>query len=140
MASMSIDLPAPNLAVAQPLDPNAPRAARYHVGHVGHPSPDLRDAIVLLTSELVSRAVEHCPPRVSEVVELRVWMSSEVVRVEVCAPEMLPPDVDDGSRRDLGGLLFGQLADRWSVSHEHDGHPAMWFEIDRHRTRVHSAV
>jgi hypothetical protein len=67
-------------------------------------------------------------------------MSTEVVRVEVRAPEMLPPDVDEGRRRDLGGLLFGQLADRWSVSHERDGRPAMWFEIDRHRPRVHSAV
>ncbi len=131
---------APNLAVALPLDPSAPRAARYHVGHVGDPSPDLRDAIVLLTSELVSRAVEHCPPRVTEVVELRVWMSSEVVRVEVCAPEMLPPDVDDGSRSDLGGLMFGRLADRFSVGHEDDGRPTMWFEIDRHRPRVPSGV
>src|SRR5437764_14198102 len=80
------ELPPPNLAITLPLDRYAPRAARHHVALVDSPSPDLRDAIVLLTSELVSRVVEHSWPDAGEAFELRVWMPPEVVRVEVRAP------------------------------------------------------
>jgi hypothetical protein len=139
---MPMDLPAPNLAISLPLDPSAPRAARYHVAQVDSPSPDLRDAVVLLTSELVSRAVERGGARVTDMIELRVWMPKDVVRVEVSAPVLfLPADhVPEGP--DFDGLLFGGLADRWSTAEEHGDRPAMWFEIDRHPAAapVHSGV
>ena len=121
---------APDLQVSLHLDRYAPRAARYYVAQVDKPSPDLRDAVVLLTSELVSRAVEHCAPDSDEAVELLAWMPPDVVRVELRAPQGLidTPEHTDWTSYDL--LLLDQIADRWSIEH---GEPsAMWFEIDRH--------
>src|SRR6476469_4729458 len=114
---MPVELRAPNLAISLPLDPHAPRAARYHVAQVDRPSPDLRDAVVLLTSELVSRAVEHCAPGSEAVVELLAWMPADVVRVELrAANELLDtPDHTDWTDYDL--LLLDQIADRWSIEH-----------------------
>src|SRR5437764_14761764 len=90
-------LPPPNLAITLPLDRHAPRAARHHVALVDSPSPDLRDAVVLLTSELVSRVIERSWPGHGDTLELRVWMPPEVVRVEVRAPRPL-----------LGGPVSGE--------------------------------
>src|SRR5205814_698462 len=65
-----MELVSPDLALSLPLDPYAPRAARYHMAQVDRPSPDLRDAVVLLTSELVTRAVQLCDSR-EATIELR---------------------------------------------------------------------
>src|SRR5438477_4692822 len=128
---MPIDLVSPDLAMSLALDPYAPRAARYHIAQVDRPSPDLRDAVVLLTSELVTRAVQQCESSEANM-ELRAWMPAEVVRVELLAPrELLAlPKLPD--ERDYSLLLLDQLADRWAVDVQEQ--PAcMWFEIDRHR-------
>jgi hypothetical protein len=108
----------------------APRAARYFVGTVDRPSPDLRDVVVLLTSELVTRAVLLCPSDCDELVELRIWMPVEVVRVELrAARELIYAPPEPASPHD-GLLLMDDLADRWSV--DVDGEQAcIWFEIDR---------
>jgi hypothetical protein len=127
---MPIDLVGPDLAVSLHLDEFAPRAARYHVTHVDNPSPDLRDAVALLTSELVSRAVQHCGSDSSESLELRAWMPADIVRVELRAPHALLEVSQDteGTQYDL--VLLDQVADRWSID---DAEPSacMWFEIDR---------
>jgi hypothetical protein len=127
---MPIDLLSPDLAMSLKLDPYAPRAARYHVAQVDRPSPDLRDAVVLLTSELVTRAVQHGDPG-EATLELRAWMPEDVVRVELRGPHKnldLPVGEDT---RDYSLLLLDELADRWSL--EESGQLAcMWFEIDRH--------
>jgi hypothetical protein len=130
---MSIDTVAPDLRVSLRLDPFAPRAARYYVSQVDRPSPDLRDAVVLLTSELVSRAVEQCASPSGESVELLAWMPSDVVRVEVRAPRELldAPEQADWTQYDL--LLLDQVADRWSIDMS-EPDPCMWFEIDRRVT------
>jgi hypothetical protein len=127
---MPVDLVVPDLQVSLRLDPFAPRAARYHVAQVDRPSPDLRDAVVLLTSELVSRAVQHCESASGEAVELLAWMPADVVRVELHAPrELLDlPEHDDWTQYDL--LLLDQVADRWSID-SGDASACMWFEIDR---------
>jgi hypothetical protein len=149
---MPIDPSRPNLTVSLPLDRFAPRAVRHHVRLLDSPSPDLRDAIVLLTSELVSRAVERAaqgpgqaPPARAE---LRVWMPEDVVRVEVRAPpELLGaglPGTDVIAAGEgvveLDGLLFGHLADRWSAGSAGGSLGSAWFEIDRHATRLQSGV
>ena len=124
---MPIDPFHPDLDISLPLGPFAPRAARHHVAQLDRPSPDLRDAVVLLCSELVTQAVEQ-----SEVgsIELRVWMPSDVVRVEVHGPMELTPTPPAPSRA-YGSALLDQIADRWSVdTNEHTG--CTWFEIDRH--------
>lgn len=120
----------PDLAVRLPLDPYAPRAARFHVREVDSPSPDLRDAVVLLTSEIVSRAVEGPPPAVDERIELLVWMPPEVVRVELRAPPGRL-DVHEGlhpGHYDL--MLLDCIADRWAIERLPD-RACLWFEIDR---------
>jgi hypothetical protein len=132
---MPIDLVGPDLVISLQLDPYAPRAARYYVAQVDRPSPDLRDAVILLTSELVTRAVQQHGSDSDESVELRVWMPADVVRVELWAPpELLSlPLEHDGPHYDL--LLLDQIADRWSVDTAEQ--PAcIWFEIDRHVSRA----
>jgi hypothetical protein len=127
---MPIDLLSPDLDMSLRLDPYAPRAARYHVAQVDRPSPDLRDAVMLLTSELVTRAVQHSQAGDAKI-DLRAWMPADVVRVELRAPREnleLPAEADGN---DYGMLLLEELADRWAV--DELGHDAcMWFEIDRH--------
>jgi hypothetical protein len=118
----------PDLAVILPLGPYAPRAARHHVAQVDKPSPDLRDATVLLTSELVTRAVE-CS-RDAGPIELRVWMPRDVVRVEMHGPAaVLAHPRDEASV--YSSLVLDQVADRWELEPGLGG-ACIWFEIDRH--------
>jgi hypothetical protein len=133
---MPIDLVVPDLEVSLQLDEFAPRAARYYVTHVDRPSPDLRDAVALLTSELVSRAVQHCDSAPAESLELRAWMPADVVRVELRAPQGLLeiPDGNIGTHYDL--VLLDQVADRWSIDSSEPS-ACMWFEIDRHLGEGH---
>jgi hypothetical protein len=128
---MPIDLVVPDLEISLQLDEYAPRAARYHVTHVDRPSPDLRDAIALLTSELVSRAVQHCESGPDESLELRAWMPADVVRVELRAPQGLLKVSDGGNGTQYDLVLLDQVADRWSIDTAEPS-ACMWFEIDRH--------
>ena len=127
-----LDLGAPDLEVSLELDPHAPRAARYHVAQVDRPSPDLRDAVILLTSELVTRAAQYSRPGSDEAVQLRVWMPADVVRVELRALRqlLLPPAEREGPH--YGLVLLDQVADRWSIEPT-EALACAWFEIDRHR-------
>jgi len=87
---------------------------------------------MLLTSELVTRAVQHSASPSEEVVELRVWMPGDVVRVEVRGNSellCLRPEEASGTGYEL--LLLDSVADRWSVD-SGAGDACMWFEIDRH--------
>jgi hypothetical protein len=107
----------------------APRAARYCVGTIERPVPELRDSVVLLTSELVSRSVRLHRPKSHELIELRVWMQSGGARVEVRGThELVCADPESGVHED-DLLLFDVLADRWSIDTDERG-ASMWFEID----------
>src|SRR2546422_1438195 len=101
---MPIDLVSPDLAMSLALDPYAPRAARYHIAQVDRPSPDLRDAVVLLTSELVTRAVQQCESSEANM-ELRAWMPAELVRVELLASRELLALPKQPDERDYSLLL-----------------------------------
>ena len=138
--SVDLELMQPNLELSLPLDRFAPRTARHRVAQVDSPSPDLRDAVVLLTSELVTRAFERCRSGKGEDLHLRVWMPSEVVRVEVQAPRMLLGGCTGEDELEFDRLLFGHLADRWAVERQEGARSTMWFEIDRVHPRVASVV
>ena len=128
----------PDFAVSLRLDAHAPRAARYYVARVDRPSPDLRDAVMLITSELVVRALHQHQFRSGEDIELRVWMPADVVRVEIQGPRnLLPPPRVAGEPHD--GLLIEKLADRWSMD-THERHACAWFEIDRHELHAIPAL
>jgi hypothetical protein len=121
----------PDAVISLHPDHYAPRAARYFVRTVDRPSPDLRDVIVLLTSELVTRAVMRCGGGGDELVELRIWMPADVVRVELRgARELLCPPPEPVHPQD-DVLLIEDLADRWSIDIDADD-ACIWFEIDRH--------
>jgi hypothetical protein len=121
----------PDFAVSLRLDAHAPRAARNYVAQVDRPSPDLRDAVMLITSELVTRALQQDEFRSGEDIKLRVWMPADVVRVEIQGPRSLFPSPHvAGEPGD--GLLIEKLADRWSMD-THERHACAWFEIDRHQ-------
>src|ERR1700674_4759742 len=108
---MPLDPLNPDLAVTLRLDAHAPRAARHHVAQVDRPSPDLRDAVVLLSSELVTHAVERSS---GGTIGLRAWMPAEVVRVELHgSPDVVSPP--PGEPRSYSSRLLDELADRWSV-------------------------
>lgn len=118
----------PDLAVVLPLGPYAPRAARHHVAQVDKPSPDLRDATILLTSELVTRAVECAGA--GGAIELRVWMPQDIVRVEMHGPAaVLSHPRDEASL--YSSLVLDQVADRWQLEPGEEA-ACIWFEIDRH--------
>jgi hypothetical protein len=128
---MPVDASHPDLATSLPLGPYAPRDARHQVAVLDSPSPDLRDAVVLLTSELVTRAVWQCESLPgAEMAELRAWMPSDVVRVELKGPAGvdITPRPDGKSDYDL--MLLEQLADRWS-GQGNRATACVWFEIDR---------
>ncbi|HTY96922.1 MAG TPA: hypothetical protein VMB91_07755 [Solirubrobacteraceae bacterium] len=126
---MPIDPEHPDLVRLLHLDPYAARAARHWVRRVDSPSPDLRDAVALLTSELVTRAVssEH---ETDEEMSLRVWMPSDVVRVELSVPREQFFDTDNNHAEDLGVMVLDRVADRWSIQPSGPS-VSLWFEIDR---------
>lgn len=140
MSSMSIGDARPDLVVSLDLDPFAPRAARHHVAQVGHPSPDLRDAVVLLTGELVTRAAQQCRAAAPEAAELRMWMADDVVRVELRTRHAVLSLLHEDDSRRYGEMILRQVADRWSIDSVEDS-ARMWFEIDRHgRESRHQAA
>ncbi len=121
----------PDAAISLHPDRDAPRAARHCVRTVDRPSPDLRDVVVLLASELVTRAVMLSQSASDELLELRVWMPADVVRVELAGAVRLVCGQPDSAHPHYELLLVDELADRWSI--EVEGHQAcIWFEIDRH--------
>ena len=127
---MARELRQPDLVVSMYPDRHAPRAARYCVGSVEQPWPELRDSVVLLTSELVSRAVRLNKGSPRDFVELRVWTRAELTRVELRAARDLvcaAADCDD-PQDDL--LLVELLSDRWSVDAD-ERRACIWFELDR---------
>jgi hypothetical protein len=120
----------PDLDISFELNAFAPRLARHRLEEVGHLAPDLRDAVSLLTSDLVTRAVRACLPDTGPEAHLSAWMPSEFIRVELRAPHTLLMAAEDADYSPYERALLDQMADRWSID---DGKQTvcMWFEIDR---------
>src|SRR3954465_2179620 len=112
--------------------PAAPWQARQHVRSGLHAklSAGRMCDLVLLTSELVTNAVEYSE---AGPLDLTVVRGDTFTRIEVSnpnetwaeAPERQSPDADQ-----VGGwglFLVEQLSDRWGTS---DSHCTVWFEFD----------
>jgi len=127
---MPLDLADPDLAIPLRLDRDAPRAARHVVGGVGSPSPDLRDVVKLLTSELVTRIVEQVSARRGELIALRVWMPKDLVRVELEGRRELFDSLDAERWPAYDLMIVEKLSDRWGIETD-EHHGWMWLEIDR---------
>jgi hypothetical protein len=134
---VTADLGPPSLAISISLDDYAPRVARYQVARVDRLSPDLRDAVQLLVSELVSRVVPPDSDQAGARADLRTWMTRDLVRVEVWTSAALLEDAVPEAGPAYGQVLVDRVADRWSVDRE-DERACLWFEIDR-REPAHGA-
>jgi hypothetical protein len=127
---MSIDPADPDLAIPLRLDRTAPRAARYCAASVGSPSPDLRDVVKLLTSELVTMMVEQRTARAGELIALRVWMAQDTVRIELEGRRELFVSLRAERWPEYDLMLVEKLSDRWSIETD-EHHGWVWLEIDR---------
>jgi hypothetical protein len=126
--------PDPDLAISLELESGAPAEARNTLAGLDYGSGELRDSVLLLASEIVTRAVEWCRPKSPGGVELRIWMRSDDVRVELLAPGKMLSLPLKRSYPSYDRVLLRGIADRWSI--ETARYPlCMWFEIDR----VHSS-
>lgn len=124
----------PDVTVELPLDASAPWRARHAVVRPGDLSPDLRDVVVLLVSELVTASVREGPGDRTGGLQLRSWRGPDLIRVELRepGPEWVWDREPADAATDYGRHLVEELADRWGVEHRGDA-TELWFEIDRHR-------
>jgi hypothetical protein len=120
----------PDLEISLELNAFAPRLARHRLEEVGHLAPDLRDAVSLLSSDLVTRAVRACRSEAGSEVHFSAWMADDFVRVELRAPNALLPSGPDADCSPYEKALLDQIADRWSID-DCGETGCMWFEIDR---------
>ena len=118
--------------------PAAPRLARQRVRDLFTDLPDdLQAVILLLTSEVVSNAVEHPQPPGGgqrEDIEVRWFRTERLLRVEITDddPRPLPPPrrPSDLSENGMGLMLVANLATRWGSDAPDDGDgKVVWFEL-----------
>src|SRR3954454_15047412 len=105
-------------------EPAQVRAARRFVAE--HVPDRLRDDVALVTSELVSNAIEHAMTPVT----VRVMNDERRVRVEVSDSSSILPAVADlvaDSSRGRGLHIVEALTDAWGIESSEDG-KVIWFE------------
>ena len=121
-------MPAETATISLRRDPYAPLEARHAVTAIDAPSPDLRDVVTLLVSEVVTSAVrDDCGGEADRLV-LHAEMPPSRVRVELSDPRGLAGEEEEED--ELGFRLVDELSDRWGVQRQGDG-TLVWFEIDR---------
>jgi hypothetical protein len=126
---MTLATLAPDLAFSLELEPRAPGIARGNLAALDYGSPGLRDSVMLLASEFVTRAVQWCRPQAGGV-EMRIWMRPRDVRVELLAPGKMLSLPLEREYPSYDVMLLREVADRWAI--ETARYPVcMWFEIDR---------
>jgi anti-sigma B factor antagonist len=133
-ASVPLSLFRPDFDVVLDLNRDAPRSARNYVRDLlpSDGSHELRDTVMLLTSEIVTPIVERGTTAFLECGELLVWLRADLVRVEFRAPSSLLSSAPehDGPRYDTD--VLDELADRWSID-AGGARACIWFEIERQR-------
>jgi anti-sigma B factor antagonist len=132
-ARMPVDRFVPDFEVSLDLNLDAPRSARNYLRDLlgDDESSELREAVMLLTSELVTPVVRWGASSFLESGDLRVWLRTDLVRVELrVASELLAASAED-ERPQHHVIVLDQFADRWGVE---TGAPSAraWFEIDRY--------
>ena len=132
-AQLDLDLPA---------GPRAPSAAREALdGLEDHLDPRLLENVRLLVSELVTNSLRHAGIRRRDAIRLRVLVTTEFVRAEVCDSgpgfDARIPVPTVGQVGGWGLFLVEQIADRWGVETSDDN--CVWFEISRHLQSARSS-
>ncbi len=110
-------------------DPTAAAYARQRVGEFCAEMPsDLQETARLLTSELVTNALQHGYGNI----EMRLSVDPEALCVEVSDESPDPPqpmEASPGSLSGRGVMLVEALASNWGVTeHAGDG-KAVWFYL-----------
>jgi anti-sigma regulatory factor (Ser/Thr protein kinase) len=110
--------------------PEVPRARHFVIDLFAEQRAEATDAILLVTSELVTNAVRNG----SGQVELRVDLDDGAVRVEVLdeghaalpVPQGPPPPDAIGGR---GLHLVGAVSDAWGSGFDEEGRTLVWAEL-----------
>jgi anti-sigma regulatory factor (Ser/Thr protein kinase) len=110
--------------------PEIPQSRRFVADVLRAEGTDADDAVLLVTSELVTNAVRHGEGDV----ELRVIVEPGSVRLEVLddghaplsAPEATPPPDSVGGR---GLHLVRSIARGWGTGFDDDGRTMVWAEL-----------
>jgi hypothetical protein len=121
-------MPTETATISLRRDAYAPLEARHAVTGVDAPSPDLRDVVKLLVSEVVTSAVRDGGDGDQDRLVLHAEMPASRVRVELSDPCGVAGE--DEPENELGYRLVEELSDRWGVQSQGDG-TLVWFEIDR---------
>jgi anti-anti-sigma factor len=126
----------PDFEIMLDLNLDAPRSARNYVRDLlgADASPSLREAAMLLASDLVTPIVQRGAFAFLESGALSVWLGPDVLRVqlEVASELLLLGPERIGSQYEAS--LFDELADRWSV-HADGSTACVWFELDCEQAR-----
>jgi anti-sigma regulatory factor (Ser/Thr protein kinase) len=91
-------------------------------------SSDLQTTAQLLTSELVTNALQHG----YGTIEMHVSVDPETLRVEVSDDSPEPPqpmEASPGSTSGRGVMLVEALASDWGVTRHADDGKAVWFAL-----------
>ncbi len=110
--------------------PEIPRSRRFVADALRSQGAHPDDAVLLVTSELVTNAVRHGDGDV----ELRVIVEPGRVRLEVlddghaplAAPEVVPPPDAPGGR---GLHLVRSVSQHWGSGFDQDGRTMVWAEL-----------
>ena len=123
-----------DVVLALPVDPRAAQAARRALVKEGL-DPDLDHTVCLLTSELVTNAIEHSGMGPTGRIVLAARLTPDFARVEVRdSGPGFDPDLR-AEARGYGLRLTDMLASRWGVDRDPDAGTRVWFEVDRRRRR-----
>jgi hypothetical protein len=96
---------------------------------IGRGLDRVADTTCLLTSELVTNAVQHAHQSLDVIVQV----DESRVRVEVHDDGKRTPPPLAEAPQELGSywlLLLSDLANRWGFEHERDGGAVSWFEVE----------
>jgi CheY-like chemotaxis protein len=120
------------MALRLPASVSSARDARTFARTVldGWKVPDIVDDALLVVSEMVANAVTHAGTEC----ELRIFLSSSAVRVEVAdrgdgTPDPKPPSLTRNSGRGLH--LIDAVSAAWGVEPDSDGGKTVWAELRR---------
>lgn len=116
-----------------PRDRRSAGAARRFVEETldSSTATDVIETATLLVSEVVANAVIHA----GSVLDLKVWVDTKRLRVEVADSMPVAPVIKNGGTETTTGrgmFLIDALADRWGTD-VHDSGKTVWFELDRAR-------